>query len=103
MLLAQKDFQKTSTIPKDELLLNILKEAQKIVNFPQTSILLWQKNESNKDGDIMGIIKSDNKNILTQLNNSFEIIPGDWIKVGPFENFSEAETELRSIFREIRK
>jgi hypothetical protein len=101
IFLSQKDFQKTNSAAGYNLSLKILEEIQKTINWPQTFIILWQNEhfQAKEKNNILGIIKSDNKNILLEINNSFDIISNNWLKVGPFDNFSEAEIKLRSMLK----
>lgn len=102
--LTKKDFEKSRTEPKPELLLQILNELNKSIASQTFSVLVWQnpKNspEQTKQEEIRAIMSSADQNKLGFLANNLNAqLENSHLRLGPFKTFSEAEIQLRQALK----
>lgn len=100
--LAKKDFEKTNHSPSLEVILRVIKEAEKLIKSAKIFVLCWQAQLENssltgqKEEAVFGLIKSGEKFLLSDLAEKLNLqLQSDYLLAGPFQNFSEAEIKIK--------
>lgn len=98
VFLQDTDFEKTNNSPSLNLILKIIRELEHIVKLPKIYAFFWQKGN-----EIFTVLKSENNNYLSKLSNIFNSpLQSDYLSVGPYKNFSEAELKVREALVQIK-
>lgn len=91
------DFEKTGNSPSLNLILKLTKELEGIVKSAKVYAFFWQKSN-----EIWIVLKSFDEVYLSKVSNILDLIPNsDYLIIGPYENFSEAELKVRETLNKI--
>ena len=100
--LSDKDFEKTSHSPSLELILKVTKEIVRFIKKAEIFVICWKNTlapatEFNQpEKTVLALIKSLDNSFLRDTAQKFGVQPqSDYLVVGPFQNFSEAEIKIR--------
>lgn len=95
--LQEADFEKTGNTPSLNLILKLIKDLENIVKSAKSYAFFWQK-----DTEIWIALKSLEKEYLTKIARIMELeFKSDYLIIGPFQNFSEAEMKIRETLNKI--
>lgn len=95
--LQSADFEKTNNVPSLNLVLKIMKDLESIAKSARVYSFFWQK-----ESEIWIVLKSGDKDYLSKISKKLELeFKSDYLVIGPFENFSEAEMKAREALNNI--
>lgn len=96
--ITSQDMEKTGTLDiSPQILKQIAENIKNLVPSQNVSIVLWQKNK-----EVFCLFFSENEELMEKTANMIQIEKkDDYIIIGPYKNFSEAEIEVQKILKEL--